>query len=72
MDELQQNFPQDIEYRIAYDPTVFVRASLQSVAITLLEALVLVVLVVVMFLQTGGRPLFLWWRFPFRWSAPLP
>ncbi|MEA7520268.1 efflux RND transporter permease subunit, partial [Salmonella enterica subsp. enterica serovar Virginia] len=27
MDELQQNFPQDIEYRIAYDPTVFVRAS---------------------------------------------
>lgn len=54
MDELQQNFPQDIEYRIAYDPTVFVRASLQSVAITLLEALVLVVLVVVMFLQTAG------------------
>ncbi|EIK8836915.1 multidrug efflux RND transporter permease subunit MdsB [Salmonella enterica] len=52
MDELQQNFPQDIEYRIAYDPTVFVRASLQSVAITLLEALVLVVLVVVLFLQT--------------------
>ncbi|EPA4513590.1 multidrug efflux RND transporter permease subunit MdsB, partial [Salmonella enterica] len=52
MDELQRNFPQDIEYRIAYDPTVFVRASLQSVAITLLEALVLVVLVVVLFLQT--------------------
>ncbi|KGD90180.1 transporter [Achromobacter sp. RTa] len=52
MQELQQGFPQDIEYRIAYDPTVFVRASLQSVAITLLEAIVLVVIVVVLFLQT--------------------
>jgi gold/copper resistance efflux pump len=52
MQELQQGFPQDVEYRIAYDPTVFVRASLQSVAITLLEAIVLVVVVVVLFLQT--------------------
>ncbi len=52
MAELQHSFPQDIEYRIAYDPTVFVRASLQSVAVTLLEAIVLVVLVVVLFLQT--------------------
>lgn len=52
MQELQGDFPQDIEYRIAYDPTVFVRASLQSVAITLLEAVLLVVIVVVLFLQT--------------------
>jgi len=52
MRALQQGFPQDIEYRIAYDPTVFVRASLQSVAITLLEAIALVVIVVVVFLQT--------------------
>ncbi len=52
MQELQCGFPQDIEYRIAYDPTVFVRASLQSVAITLLEAVLLVVIVVVLFLQT--------------------
>ncbi|KCV62787.1 multidrug efflux pump BpeF [Bordetella bronchiseptica 99-R-0433] len=52
METLQQDFPQDIEYRIAYDPTVFVRASLQSVAITLLEAIFLVVIVVVLFLQT--------------------
>ncbi|AUL48307.1 multidrug efflux RND transporter permease subunit [Bordetella trematum] len=52
MQELQQSFPQDVEYRIAYDPTVFVRASLQSVAVTLLEAIFLVVLVVVLFLQT--------------------
>ena len=52
MKELQQGFPQDIAYRIAYDPTVFVRASLQSVAVTLLEAIALVVVVVVLFLQT--------------------
>lgn len=52
MKELAHGFPQDIEYRIAYDPTVFVRASLQSVAMTLLEAIALVVLVVVLFLQT--------------------
>ena len=52
MRALQQGFPQDIDYRIAYDPTVFVRASLQSVAITLLEAIALVVIVVVVFLQT--------------------
>ncbi len=52
MQELQQGFPQDVEYRIAYDPTAFVRASLQSVAVTLLEAIFLVVLVVVLFLQT--------------------
>ncbi|MFX5941525.1 efflux RND transporter permease subunit, partial [Acinetobacter baumannii] len=38
--------------RIAYDPTVFVRASLQTVATTLLEAILLVVVVVVLFLRS--------------------
>jgi gold/copper resistance efflux pump len=52
MEELQKGFPEDIEYRIAYDPTVFVKASLEAVVITLLEAIVLVVVVVVLFLQT--------------------
>ena len=52
MDELQKGFPQGIEYRIAYDPTVFVKASLEAVVMTLLEAIVLVVFVVVLFLQT--------------------
>ncbi|HIE4421008.1 TPA: efflux RND transporter permease subunit [Pseudomonas aeruginosa] len=52
MDRLQAKFPDGIEYRIAYDPTVFVRASLQSVAVTLLEAILLVVIVVVLFLQS--------------------
>jgi gold/copper resistance efflux pump len=52
MEELQKGFPEGIEYRIAYDPTVFVEASLEAVVVTLLEAIALVVLVVVIFLQT--------------------
>jgi gold/copper resistance efflux pump len=52
MEELQEGFPEGIEYRIAYDPTVFVKASLEAVVMTLLEAIVLVVIVVVLFLQT--------------------
>ncbi len=52
MDELAKNMPEGVEYRIAYDPTQFVRASIKSVIHTLLEAIVLVVLVVILFLQT--------------------
>ncbi len=52
MEDLQKDFPEGIEYRIAYDPTVFVKASLEAVVMTLLEAIVLVVIVVVLFLQT--------------------
>ena len=52
MDELKKNFPQGVEYRIVYDPTIFVRDSIREVVQTLLEAILLVVLVVVLFLQT--------------------
>lgn len=52
MARLQTDFIDGIDYKIAYDPTVFVSASLKSVAITLLEATILVVLVVVLFLQS--------------------
>lgn len=51
MQGLEANFPAGLSSRIAYDPTVFVRASLESVAITLLEAILLVVIVVVLFLR---------------------
>ena len=51
MQRLEVNFPEGLSSRIAYDPTVFVRASLESVAITLLEAILLVVIVVVVFLR---------------------
>jgi len=52
MAELQQHMPEGVEFRIAYDPTQFVRASIDSVITTLLEAIALVVLVVILFLQT--------------------
>jgi multidrug efflux pump len=52
MERLKQNFPPGVDYRIVYDPTVYVRESINAVAHTLLEAILLVVLVVVVFLQT--------------------
>ncbi|BDX06082.1 efflux RND transporter permease subunit [Planctobacterium marinum] len=52
MAELKQLFPAGVDYSIVYDPTVFVRGSIKAVINTLLEAVLLVVLVVVLFLQT--------------------
>ena len=52
MAELRTDFPQGVDYRIAYDPTIFVRASIDGVLATLLEAVLLVVLVVILFLQS--------------------
>jgi multidrug efflux pump len=52
MAELEKMFPEGLEYDIVYDPTVFVRGSIEAVVNTLFEAVLLVVLVVVLFLQT--------------------
>ncbi|MBC3301167.1 efflux RND transporter permease subunit [Pseudomonas sp. SWRI18] len=52
MAELKKGFPAGMDYRIAYDPTIFVRGSIEAVVHTLFEALILVVLVVILFLQT--------------------
>jgi hydrophobe/amphiphile efflux-1 (HAE1) family protein len=52
MDELSRTFPAGIEYRIVYNPTIFVRQSIDAVIHTLYEAIGLVVLVVLLFLQT--------------------
>jgi len=52
MKDLAKNFPQGVSYEIDYDPTVFVRSSIHAVVHTLFEAVLLVVLVVVVFLQT--------------------
>ncbi|GGP67476.1 multidrug efflux RND transporter permease subunit [Shewanella algicola] len=52
MKEISASFPEGLSYDIVYDPTVFVRGSIEAVVHTLLEALLLVVLVVVLFLQT--------------------
>jgi hydrophobe/amphiphile efflux-1 (HAE1) family protein len=52
MATLKQSFPEGVDYSVVYDPTVFVRGSIEAVVHTLLEALALVVLVVIVFLQT--------------------
>ena len=52
MEELKQNFPEGLDYSVVYDPTVFVRSSIRAVVTTLFEAVLLVVLVVILFLQT--------------------
>ena len=52
MKRLSENFPEGVSYDIVYDPTIFVRGSIEAVIHTLLEAVVLVVLVVIIFLQT--------------------
>jgi multidrug efflux pump len=52
MEELKRNFPQGLDYRIVYDTTVFARESITAVVHTLFEAVLLVVLVVIVFLQT--------------------
>ncbi|HEX3135523.1 MAG TPA: efflux RND transporter permease subunit, partial [Planctomycetota bacterium] len=52
MEDLKRSFPPGIAYEIVYDTTMFVRASIKAVIHTLLEAIALVVLVVLLFLQT--------------------
>jgi multidrug efflux pump len=52
MKELSAYFPSGLEYRIVYDPTQFVRQSIDAVYHTLFEAIILVLIVVLVFLQT--------------------
>ncbi|WP_372373847.1 efflux RND transporter permease subunit [Vreelandella venusta] len=52
MDELATQFPTGVEYEAVYDTTIFVSDSIKAVVKTLLEAVLLVVLVVTLFLQT--------------------
>ncbi len=51
MDELAADFPAGIEHRVVYNPTEFIAESIDAVYATMAEALVLVVLVIVVFLQ---------------------
>jgi multidrug efflux pump len=51
MEELKKDFPEGVEYQIAYDTTPFIRESVLDVVRTLLEAVALVGVVVLVFLQ---------------------
>src|SRR6266705_2396935 len=52
LEELKKSFPPGVDYRVIYDTTLFARESIQAVVHTLFEAVLLVVLVVIVFLQT--------------------
>ena len=52
MEQLKKNFPAGVDYTIVYDTTVFVAESVRAVEHTLLEAIVLVGIVVLLFLQS--------------------
>jgi hydrophobe/amphiphile efflux-1 (HAE1) family protein len=51
MKQLSANFPPDLAYDIAYNPTEFISQSIDAVEITIYEAIALVVLVILVFLQ---------------------
>src|SRR5262245_3358454 len=52
MAEMARSFPKGLEYRITYNPTEFIEVSIRKLYTTILEAVVLVVLVVLLFLKT--------------------
>ncbi|WP_417361613.1 efflux RND transporter permease subunit [Galbibacter sp.] len=52
MKEISKNFPEDFEYKIAYNPTKFIQKSIDEVYRTIFEAVILVVLVILLFLQS--------------------
>ena len=52
MDRLAKDFPPGVAYSVVYNPTEFIQASVDEVVKTLLEAILLVVVVVILFLQT--------------------
>jgi hydrophobe/amphiphile efflux-1 (HAE1) family protein len=52
MDHLAERFPPGLKYTVVYNPTQFIQQSVAAVQETILEAVVLVVLVIIVFLQT--------------------
>src|SRR3546814_18131992 len=64
MKELSADFPSSVESRIAYDPTQFVRSSINAVIVTFLEAIALILLVVILFLQTWTASIILFLAVP--------
>ncbi|WP_299777480.1 efflux RND transporter permease subunit [uncultured Roseobacter sp.] len=51
MEELSEDFPAGLEYQVVYNPTEFIAASVNAVYKTIFEAVLLVVIVIIVFLQ---------------------
>ncbi len=52
MEAASKDFPAGVAYRVIWNPTEFISASMEAVQVTLLEAIALVVLVILVFLQS--------------------
>lgn len=52
MKDIANDFPEGLEYKIAYNPTEFIQQSVDAVQDTIFEAIILVVIVIIVFLQT--------------------
>lgn len=52
MERLARRFPKGLEYRIIYNPTEFIEVTIEALNLTILEAIALVVIVILLFLQT--------------------
>ncbi|MBD1425610.1 efflux RND transporter permease subunit [Sphingobacterium arenae] len=52
MEEISKRFPEDLEYKIAYNPTKFIQKSIDQVYHTIFEAVLLVIFVILLFLQS--------------------
>jgi len=52
MERLSASFPPGLEHRIIYNPTEFIKESINKVYLTILEAIALVVMVIIIFLQS--------------------
>ena len=70
MADLKKRFPKGLVYNIAYNPTDFIAESVHELMKTVYEAMALVVIVVLVFLQRWRPRSFRSSRFRFRWSAP--
>ena len=72
MERLKTSFPRGLDYNIGYNPTEFIAQSVSELIKTIYEAMALVVIVVLVFLQGCAPPSFPLLRSRCRWSAPLP
>jgi len=59
----RREFPAGLEYTIIYNPTEFIQQSIDAVTETIVEAILLVVLVVILFLQTWRAALYRSWQY---------
>ena len=57
LEKAKKSFPSDLDYKIIYDSTKFVKASIEEVIVTFIEALILVAVIVYLFLQSGRSTL---------------